>query len=561
MSSIAITQLDDLDIVVEERMEFDSSQKQNYLNLFDERIKDGIIKKGTNFNDDRWQIMIGGEEYFIVFPDDIVIKKLSKLFDRNVSEFELAYKSFVLFKLNQPRSAIKFNSNMKRMHDLENAKIDIDIVAKVKYFIEYIKISEENYKLFENLFDNSIDNLETGERVLPEFEDIFKFSDIINDIVENKNLLDYKDYLLVIMWWKICSILPLRPSEFLRTIFNCIYEKEGEFYLKVKRSKGKAGDKIKNVSKIDDYYFDDTVNIDERLYNLIFRYKQILRDEFDYTENKELFPFAIIKNVGYRKYSSNGVNQRQKNADTIVSIDLRKIVDKFYKDIVEGEYGFKTIPKYLKKQKGIEYIEQTLPYDSRHIAIINLILIGSDVLEVMHLAGHRSVNTAYSYYNHIKEFSRGYALGYAKAIKSREVLKGNIKEVDDAQKIIDKNNRKEEANLILNIINGKKVEPKKVDGGYCHYSSIDTDKSFCFLYERNHVLCQYFVRDNKKVLEDEIQKIEAELDTDVKVLKDLINDMNGISKFNELYQTTSYRISKRIQELADINRKILMEEE
>lgn len=562
MSSIVITQLDDLDIVVEERVEFDSSKKQEYLSLFKDKIKDGIIKKSINFNDEKWQIIVGGEEHSIIFPNDIEFKKLSKLFDRGVSEFELAYKSFILFNLNHPRTIISFNFSMRRITtDLENTKLNNDSIGKVKYFIEYIKVFEENFKFFENIFDNNTGDRKIGERVLPEFEDIFKMSDIINDIIENKNLLDYKDYLLVIMWWKICSILPLRPSEFLRTKFNCIYKEENGFYLNVRRSKGKGGDRIRNISKVNEYYFEDTVNIDESLFNLIIEYQDILRNEFNYTENKELFPFVIIKNVGQRKYAYNGTNQRKKNINTIVSGDLKKIVDKFYKDVVEGEYGFKTISKYIKKEKDVEYIEKTLPYDLRHIAIINLVLMGTDVLEVMYLAGHKQINTAYGYYNHVKEFSRGYALGYAKAIRSRDRLKGNIKEVDDTQEIIDKNKRKEEANYILNIINGNKVEPKKVDGGYCHYSSIDTDKSFCFLYERNHALCQYFVEDNKKVLENEIKKVEAELDTDVKVLKDLINDMNGISKFNELYQTTSYRISKRIQELAVLNKKILMEEE
>ncbi|MDU5107344.1 site-specific integrase [Clostridium sp.] len=552
--SIAITQLDDLeDIVVEERIEFNRLNEKEYLNLFNNKINDGIIKRGTYFNDKKWQIITASGDINIHFPNDIEFKKLSKLFGKSVYEFELAYRSFLLFILNEPRTVISFNFNMKRMTiDLENTKLLHDSIRKVKYFIEYVKVSDEEFKFFEKLLDNNDIEREAGERVLPEFEDIFKMSDIINDIVENKNLLDYKDYLLVIMFWKICSILPLRPSEFLRTKFNCIYEKDNKFYLNVRRSKGKAGDRIRNVSKVDDYYFDDTVNIDESLFNLIIEYQSILKNEFNYTENQELFPIVLYRNFVIRK-------KREKNINKIVSGDLRRVLDNFYKDIVEKEYGFKTISKYIKKEKDIEYIEKTLPYDLRHIAIINLVLMGTDVLEVMYLAGHREVNTAYSYYNHIKEFSRGYAIGYANAIKSREKLKASIEEVYNEQEIIDKNNRKEEANYILNIINGKKVEPKKVDGGYCHYSSIDTDKSFCFLYERKHSLCKYFVKDDKEILKHEIEKVEEQLDTDVKILKDLINDMNGISKFNELYQTTSYRISQNIKDLAVLNNKLIMD--
>ncbi|MDH5074786.1 Phage integrase family protein [Clostridium perfringens] len=555
--SIAITQLDDLEnIVVEERIEFNSLNEKEYLNLFNNKVNDGIIKRGTNFNDEKWQIITAGGDINIVFPNDIEFKKLSKLFGKSVSEFELAYRSFLLFNINHPRTILSFNLSMRRITiDLENTKLNYFIIGKIKYFIEYVKVSEEEFKFFEKLLDNNDVEREKGERVLPEFEDVFKMSDIINNIVENKNLLDYKDYLLVIMFWKICSILPLRPSEFLRTKFKCIYEKDNKFYLTIRRSKGKVGDRIRNISNIDDYYFEDTVSIDKSLFNLIIEYQNILINEFNYIENEELFPFVLIREVLFRKEG----RQREKNINRIVSDDLRKLLNKFYKDIVEKEYGFKTISKYIKKEKDIEYIEKTLPYDLRHIAIINLVLMGTDVLEVMYLAGHRQLNTAYSYYNHIKEFSRGYAIGHANAIKSRERLKSSIEEVYNEQEIIDRNNRKEQANYVLNSINGKKVEPKKVDGGYCHYSSVDTDKSLCFLYERNHSLCQYFVKDDKEILKHEIEKVEKQLDTDVKILKDLINDMNGISKFNELYQTTSYRISQSTKDLAVLNSKLIID--
>lgn len=243
-----------------------------------------------------------GQDGNIHFPNDIEFKKLSKLFGKGVSEFELAYRSFLLFILNNPSSMFAFNLNMKKIaRDLENTKLDCASIGKIKYFIEYVKVSEEEFKFFEKLIDNNDIQRERGERVLPEFEDVFKMSDIINDIVENKNLLDYKDYLLVIMFWKICSILPLRPSEFLRTKFNCVYEKDNKFYLDIRRSKGKAGDRIRNVSKIDEYYFEDTVNIDESLFNLIIEYQNILINEFNYTENEELFPFVLFRNIVVRK--------------------------------------------------------------------------------------------------------------------------------------------------------------------------------------------------------------------------------------------------------------------
>jgi len=185
--------------------------------------------------------------------------------------------------------------------------------------------------------------------------------------------------------------------------------------------------------------------------------------------------------------------------------------------------------------------------------------MGTDVLEVMYLCGHTRVNTAYGYFNHVKEFSKSYALGHFKSVERTDMKKETIKSVYITEDKLAKNKGKEDFIRVLNATEGKKDKITKVKGGYCKYNNIDNDKSFCFLYERNHTLCTYFVENNKEVIEKEIKKVEARLDTNIKILIELIKDINGISKFNELYQTTSYQLSKTIQELSVLNKKLVKE--
>lgn len=328
--------------------------------------------------------------------------------------------------------------------------------------------------------------------------------------------------------------------------FKCNFKEDGSFYLNVLRSKGKSKDRIKNVSKVDEYYDEDPVKIDESLYLLIEKYKQILKGNFNYVQEKELFPFSIIKESTY--YRKNSENNRHANLETITYNDLYININRFYIDVVNKEYGFKPISKYIKKEKDEKFIEKLTPYDLRHIAIINLVLLGVDVLEVMYLAGHKDVNTTFTYYNHVKTFSRGYAIGYATAAKNK-----NINIMDNKHESM----RTGEFSRIMNKITNKKVKPKRVEGGYCHYSNIETDVSLCIKNEGNHTICKYFVADNMNYYNDQIKEVENRLDTDIKMLIELVKDMDGVCKFNELYQTTSASISRNISKLAVLNSKMI----
>ncbi|TGY42814.1 site-specific integrase [Clostridium sartagoforme] len=549
MGNIVFKELEDANVLIEESIEFNYDRVDEYLTQFKKICKKGILRENSSFYDSQWIINIGGVENSIILPTDIKMKELSVLFGKNICEFELAYRSFIISSLNLPNSTMAFNLAMKRLTvQFDSSSINILVKASIVRFINYIKVSEKKYIEFQTLFDE-IEVKEIGERTLPEFEEIFLFSDIINDIIYNKNILEYKDYLITIMWWKICSILPLRPSEFVRTKFECIYKEGNEFYLKVWRSKGKIGKKISNISNVNEYYFEDIVNIDEELFILIENYRDILINEFNYEIKDELFPYIILKNI------SNNYNNRKKNLTNISSYDLYNNVKRFYSIIVANEYGLKPISKYVKREEGSKYLGELTPYDARHIAIINLILMGTDVLEVMYLSGHTNINTAYGYFNHIREFSKGYALGYAKALSNNTLNKKMNTFINQARKQNNRGKGNDDYYRILNAINSKKVILKKVEGGYCRYQDIDNDKYYCFLYERNHTLCQFFVKDNSEVVEDEIKKVEKDIDTTVKVLIDLIKDMEGISKFNELYKTTSCRLANNISKLAKLNER------
>lgn len=549
MGCLYITELDDSNIVISEIVEFDILKKEDYIELFKEKKDKGIISENTNFEDNTWVIKSkGGVETRLNLPEEIEMIKMAKLFEVKYGEFDLALRSFLLYNIDKEVKIVKLLQHLKRITK-DNWKIESGHFEHMCSFIEYIKIPENN-TTFKDTFE-VITRERKDSATLPSFEDIFIFNDIINDIIENKGLLHYKEYILTLMWWKICSVLPLRPSEFLRTKYLCIYEEEEKFYLTVRRSKAKAKKYISNVADVDEYYFEDTVRIDSSTFDLIQTYRDLLSTEFSYNEDLELFPFEIITKKGERR----GINQ-----NLITDSDLRDNLYSFYNQVIKKDYGFIPIFKHIKKEPKIEnYIEKLNPYAARHIAIINLVLIGCDILDVMRLAGHTQANTAFSYFNHVKEFSKGRALGYMKSIMN----KGNLKKNNDQPEVseydyeIEKKKRLELLDCVLNTVNNSKQQFYKVDGGYCYYSSMKTDKTFCYLYEGDHTKCDYFKEDDKEVIRKEVEKVETELDANIKILEDLIFDMKGISKFNELYQTVSCNLSKNISDLSKLNMRLL----
>lgn len=560
MSCLSIEQLDNGNVIISQVVTFDVSKKQDYLNLFEKRVEEGIIKKDFNFYDRNWIAIIGGVEYRINLSDDIVIKKGAKLFGISSEDFDLGLRSFILYKIKEvPKKAIKFPAFLKGLLNEKtySQSYTEDMSYTAQSFLEYMTIPKGSRDYFKEILDADTSKKQDNIATIPDFKDIFLISDIVTDIIENKKLVDYKDHLLFILWWRICSILPLRPAEFLVTRFSCIYQEKNKYFLKVLRTKGKTGDTILNISQIDDYYKEDTVVIDKSLFELIKNYQEILVKEFKYEEKEELFPFTLIKDIG-----NNTLNTRELNKNKLISRDINSAIDRFYKNVINQEYGFTTIDRYYKKEPGVEYIQNISPKCLRHVAIINLILMGCDVLDVMKLAGHKEANTAFGYFNHVKEFSRGYALGYMNSIRSKGKMEDsnvNLEKKSNSSAMEEIENE-EEFRQIINQIKGTNSKTTPVDGGRCNYSSLKNDRTPCLHFEGNHKVCPYFISDKKIELIDELAEVEGKIDSNIEILKDLIRDIKNISKFNELYNSTSAELNKNIRDMAYLNNKLLEEE-
>ena len=121
MANTIVKEIEEFDLVVSEKVDFNTKNSHEYLDIFKEKKKQGVFK--GEFEDCEWIWVFGGVEYVISFPDELAFKKLADVFDRNVKEFIIAYKAFITIKANH--SAIKsFNSRMKSIAVDKNTSIN-----------------------------------------------------------------------------------------------------------------------------------------------------------------------------------------------------------------------------------------------------------------------------------------------------------------------------------------------------------------------------------------------------------------------------------------------------
>src|SRR5690606_19336763 len=125
------------------------------------------------------------------------------------------------------------------------------IVASVLSFLSFYnnlptveQYTEALYKILNNL------KFEKKTRIIPSGKDILNFSYIVEDYfkVEDDSQKDYLHYFPLLLWWRITTVIPLRPFEFCSIVPDCLIYENDKCYLKLPRLKGEKSYK-RNVRR------------------------------------------------------------------------------------------------------------------------------------------------------------------------------------------------------------------------------------------------------------------------------------------------------------------------
>lgn len=200
-----------------------------------------------------------------------------------------------------------------------------------------------------------------GHRQLPDFKYYLRFNQALDQWWGQAAPGEKIFYFPVYFWWHLTAILPLRATEFLTTPRNCIREDPGRYILTVRRTRMKKGKRAVSYT-IDRDYEKKEYEIPEWLYKEIKSY-------VDMTKGCELPAIGTLL-----------VPERSVPSGYFTYIQISHRLKKFCREVMD-EADF---PIHVG--------------DTRHLAMISLILSGGSPVVCRELAGHESIDISSNYY-------------------------------------------------------------------------------------------------------------------------------------------------------------------
>lgn len=452
----------------------------------------------NNFNDDIWYMKDNNYNVSIQFND------ISSEFKSSVKCFALSCinnnmnSTHISKKINGISKMIKITDrfNDDKLNDCKKAIIEMKTSVSAytsQATYSYLQfLNNHRYNIYISLF-NRYKRRVSNLREIKGFRQIFKFDIILNDFFNNCND-DYKaKYFPIFLWWKITTIIPMRPIEFAELPYNCCYKLKDKYYIKImRRNKGQVHREELRTEQI--------LEINKYIYDIINEYKNLV-NKYINEERKYLISYLL-----YNRFLSKP-NASIKRKNNIKFLELRQyhtLINKFHNEVILGIYE-----DNMKKFALI---------DTRHIAIMNLYLQGLNPYTIAMMAYHKKVTTQNSYYNHLETYIDSYALELAYNIKriKENGIKLDIRTIFDNEELITRSK--------IEMINGTKGFP--IENGFC------LDKEFpknCF--NLTCLDCMYYIVDINKVDTMEsskmanLRKIDIKLSEQLQLLKYLSNEL------------------------------------
>lgn len=377
---------------------------------FAEYQKMGVIKAHCSFDDEVWYTTdeysnIGLHFVFNIFS----YKQYEPIFQLPLDEFVRYVKVYLVSLLGQ-NALSSMQSFLLDLRHITGADIDmiygtseevrIALPALCADFFSMLPDSDNNEDMeqlvdaMEAYADINFGSQEKHQRTLTDFDTYFLFNDLIKDywnslLSEEERLFYYPLYL----WWMITGVIPLRPREFLLTQRDCLStDKDGNYYLKLRRNQLKGGGKSITYKLSTDYSV-DTYKIPDPLGEEIQKYITAT-EKYERTDIDTLF----ITDSHYRKWG------QRKHCDSryLTYMNMNTILKYFYKEVICEKYGLRVRSTCENRHLSDNEICLIHLGDTRHIALINIMQEGGTPVTAMLLAGHTNAVTAGHYYSNVK---------------------------------------------------------------------------------------------------------------------------------------------------------------
>lgn len=229
------------------------------------------------------------------------------------------------------------------------------------------------------------------QRTLAVYQSYLRFNDYIEDFWRNATLREKIAFFPVYFWWKVTCILPTRPTECALTPRKCITRDEmGRYYLTMRKTKLKGTSQSVQYNIAQDYEC-HKYPIPEPLALEILAYIEATEDYYESDIDVLFCKTSQFQNLGIT--SANDKHYTYNN--------LAQCLQHFYDRILQEKYGL-TIAE--NGPLCSHEITRICLGDTRHIAMISLMISGGSPSVCRQLAGHCSYDISDHYYSNIESF-------------------------------------------------------------------------------------------------------------------------------------------------------------
>ncbi len=284
-----------------------------------------------------------------------------------------------------------------------------EIATICKRFFSFYKVPISD-SLIE--FFGQIQRKPSKIRKLPDYQSILLFDEKLKEFFHDPSTpFEMKiKYSIIQIWWKLTTIIPLRPNEFLRLRRDCFTTENDVHWIVVPRSKQK---KYRNA----DIEIVNRFQITESFFNLLKEHCEITNE---YNDCRYLFPYRLFQR--FLKDPSHSWKLK-KNKELMGVQELKGLFNAFYDEVIQEKYNLKHIKKEglcATNQHGV--IERLSPMDTRHLAICNAMIQNVSPLTIAHLAGHTRIEAQLHYCKHLETFLQSAVYNLAeRLLKERQI--------------------------------------------------------------------------------------------------------------------------------------------
>jgi len=344
----------------------------------------GIIVKG-NFEDGEWEITNQFKKVTLRFlPNEILYKKhAEKWLNCPYHSYVEAIKVYTVFNMD----GFTVRGIQGRVVNclVGVAETPCEELAANKHVLEFLKLlpgGEAKDSIIEDMEEELMfateKHSERKQRILSDFTAYFEFNSALESYWDSAEKQNKLFYFPLYFWWNLTAILPLRPTEFLLVPRECLETKGGETFLTIRRTTLKSR-KMRVKHNINDDYELVKYSIPEKLASEVRTYLKATA-KMPLSSLSTLFvPYAHYTCLG-REVVPSSVYYSVRNLGNC----LRKFQDKVMKITSDKD----------RIRLG----------DTRHLAMISLIISGGSPVICKELAGHENINISSHYYSNISKF-------------------------------------------------------------------------------------------------------------------------------------------------------------